>query len=164
MKNKKTLTYALLAGSLLVWGLVFYKLFSYIGGDDSPNANNKTITVPHQIEKEESYTLIANYRDPFLGKQEKSQGGEGGVNLIIKRKSVVKVVKEPEKPLDLTFISYTGMITNPSTKKKVALVTIKGKQSMVSEGEVLDEITFVKNYKDSIQISYLGKTAYVKRF
>ena len=163
MKDKKKLTYALLAGSLLVWGLVFYKLFSYIGGgDDSLNGNNKIIVAPHIIEKEESYILVANYRDPFLGKMQVGPGNDGG--LIVKKRSQPKVVKEPEKPIDLSFIAYSGMITNPTSKKKVALITIKGKQSMVAEGEVLDEVTFVKNFKDSIQISYLGKIAYVKRF
>ena len=165
MKDKKKLTYILIAGSLLVWGMVIYKLFSYIdGGDDSMTRHNSIVASPHIIEKEEEYTLLLNYRDPFLGKAEASLEKNNSGSISTKKKKVAKTIKVPEKPLDISFISYAGMITNPTTKKKVALVTIKGKQSMVSEGEVLDEIIFIKNYKDSIQISYLGKTAFVKRF
>ena len=157
------LTYLLIAGSLLVWGLVFYKVFSYIGGGDGSTVTNiPSIAAPPVLEKEEEYTLLLNYRDPFLGKTETGIE-KSNIGSAVKKKKMAKI-KEPGKPIDVSFISYAGMITNPSTKRKVALITIKGRQSMVAEVEVLDDVKFIKNYRDSIQISYLGRTAYIKRF
>lgn len=164
MKDKKTLTYILLAGSLLVWGLVFYKIFGYVGGVDAPLETTKPVTLPSVVEKEEEYTLLANYKDPFLGTIAITLTSRNTDNKTLVKNKKANTIKETEKLIDLSFISYSGIITNPATKRKVALVTVKGKQAMLSEGEAWEDVKFIKNFEDSIQISYLGKIAYVKRF
>jgi len=165
MKDKKVFTYLLLAGSLVVWGLVIYKVVSVMGGTEQvPLGNNKLPSAHHVIENEESYEIIGNYRDPFLGTIRGSIFSENGNSITGAGKKTKKVkVVEPEKPLDLSFISYSGMITNPATKKKVALVTINGNQSMVAEGQTIDDVQVLKNFKDSIQILYQGRTACINK-
>ena len=68
MKNKSTM-YVLLVGVLIIWGLIFYRVFAGIGSD-----NTSSFAIPLKkslqttIQKEEEvFVLLANYRDPFLG-------------------------------------------------------------------------------------------------
>jgi len=64
MKNKK-ITYFLLVLSIILWGGIgwkFYSAFNY-NQPEIPTIKKEII-----VNKEDSATLLLNYRDPFLGK------------------------------------------------------------------------------------------------
>jgi len=63
--------------------------------------------------------------------------------------------------MNWSFITYSGYIRNPSTKKLVALVSINGQSLTLSEGEIKNQVKLVKNLRDSIKISYEGKTKFI---
>jgi hypothetical protein len=68
----------------------------------------------------------------------------------------------PAKPaMNWSFISYAGYIRNPSSKKLIALVSINGQNITLAEGETKNQVKLMKNLRDSIKISYEGKTKFI---
>ena len=63
--------------------------------------------------------------------------------------------------MNWSFISYSGYIRNPSTKKLIALVSINGQSTTLAEGESKNQVKLIKNLRDSIKISYGGKTKFI---
>lgn len=167
MKNKG-LTYLLGVAVLAIWGIVFYRIFNAVGPDNDPVRMPVREVADFKEEvAQDSFTLIGNYRDPFLG----GMAHGGYVRPSVQRpqvqvKNTVKpapVVKEQEPPMDWSFISYHGTISNPSNNKKVLLISVNGRQYMATESETIEGVTIVKNFVDSIQVSYQGKTHSIYR-
>jgi hypothetical protein len=148
-----------------VWGYAFYSFFGTFTGEKyNYSLNNEYHSSGEIFKGEDSIILLANYRDPFLGQRTSGQPVSSDKKRFVNANS--KKVKVPEKntpPPDLSFIAFHGMITNPSTKKKIALMSIRDKQYMVSEGEEVEGISLEKNGKDSILVSYNKQSFYLKR-
>lgn len=163
MKKNKKLTFILLIAVIGLWVLVFYRLYqSFFSEQKLAELNAKPPMVKVKMEEDAKFILKANYSDPFFGKQFSQIVNPLG-NGTIKKTSKPKVEKQPEIVIDWSFISYLGLIKNQKNQKQVALVSISGTEHMVSEGEKLNEVTFLKNHKDSIQVSYKGKTTYLRK-
>lgn len=163
MKNKTT-TYFLISVVLGVWGVIFYRIFNSIsdGEDTSQSKAPKVVMKMEDYKTEASFGLLLNYRDPFLGKQRNYNEGAS-------LQPIRKATPPPPKPevvepvIDWGFIAYVGQIKNPATNIKVALVNLRGREYMTSEGDIIEDIEVLKYFKDSIQISYLGKVKFIKR-
>jgi hypothetical protein len=162
MKNK-TVTYVLLTVAALVWGGIFYRVFS------SLSAYDQIATVPvkvRSVASESDYALTtwaikADYRDPFLGSLavEKPKQANASVNNKILRKKKI----ETEAAIDWSFIKYSGLIKNPSRAKKIGLINIQNQPYMINEGEIIQGIKCIRHYRDSIIIFYKGKVACIKK-
>lgn len=158
MKNKK-LTYILILLVLGVWGLILYRIFDAAGSSGTP------VPVVVKSEKEafndfsipkDTGKLLLNYRDPFgltrlkdtTVSHPKAMSGKLAV-----------VVAKPA--VNWSFISYLGYVRNPASKRMVALVTINGQNATLAEGETKSQVKLLKNLRDSIKISYRGKTKFI---
>lgn len=158
MKNKKV-TYLLIAVVAGVWGLILYRLFNAVGqGDDLP-----PVTTVHQVKEQyndfslvkDTATLKLNYRDPFgLSKPKDTTSKPVVVHL-----KPVKAIVTPT--INWSFISYAGYVRNPVSKKLVTLLLINGKNVTLSEGETREQVKLLRNLRDSIKISYQGKTKFI---
>ena len=160
MKNK-ALTYVLGILVIAVWGTILFRVFGAFSGD-----NNDIPVIANTFKKEsfDDYTvpkdttkLLLNYRDPFG--IEKPDTDE-----VISKKEGRRTAVQIQSPKIQTnwgFIKYSGYIRNPNTKKLLAMVSINGKESMMSEGETSDQVKLLKNLKDSIKISYQGNTTVI---
>jgi len=159
MKNKK-LTYFLIFIVLIVWGLIIYRIFAVVGANDDtlPVSSTKLAKEPYNdfsIPKDTS-KLLLNYRDPFgLTKQKDTAAA------VVKIKNVKIVQSSSVTPFNWSFIQYAGYIRNSSSKKLIALVSINGKNEMLSEGDIKDQVKLIKNLRDSIKISFNGKTKFI---
>src|ERR1700744_4826368 len=113
MKNKK-LTYFLFFIVLIVWGLIIYKVFISVGGDDDPTpvASSKSAKEPYNdySTPKDTSKLLLNYRDPF--------------GLVKFKDTVVNVKKahtrdivqiKPIVTFNWDFIHYAGYISNSSS-------------------------------------------------
>jgi hypothetical protein len=159
MKNKK-LTYILIPLVLVVWGLILYRIFEAAGTGD-----NTAAPVLVKTEKEayndfsipkDTGKLALNYRDPFGLTPLKDTTGSHSKGIPVK----VGVVSA--KPAaNWSFITYLGYVRNPVSKKIVALVTINGQNVTLGEGETKSQVRLLKNLRDSIKISYQGKTKFI---
>jgi len=156
MKNKK-LTYFLGVLVIGVWGLIIYRVFRAMGGDDNPNAQvmtafKKEAFNDYELPKDTG-KLLLNYRDPFSVEKEKDTA----------RTPVIKPVRPamPKPAVNWGMIKYAGFVHNPGSGKIIAIVSINGRQQMLAEGETADQVRLLRNMKDSIQVLYQGNTKFI---
>jgi hypothetical protein len=160
MKNKKY-TYFLGLVVLVVWGVIIYRIFDAASGGDDAHV----LVAPAPVQKEryndfavakDTTRLLLNYRDPFgLVKQKDT------THTTIK-KPTHQPIPAPAKPaFNWNFIQYDGYILNPVSKKMITLLTINGRNEMMSEGEVKYQVKLMKNLRDSIKISFNGDTKFI---
>jgi len=164
VKNKK-LTYLLICAVAAVWGIIIYKvLFNETEADYEPKFNVvKEAQEPYDqyLAKEDTFKLVLNYRDPFLG----------GVSVVTENKSTGAVASvqanfnptPPPPPIDWGVIRYSGYIINPTTKKLVAILTVNGRERMISEGQSFEGVKLLQNRKDSVLVSWQGKKKYIRQ-
>jgi hypothetical protein len=160
MKNKKV-TYLLGLIVIAVWGIIIYRIFDASSGSDDPvpvSAAKRTKEPynDYSIPKDTTHLLL-NYRDPFGISKQKDTAEIPVRNLI--HKITVPVVKPV---MNWSFIKYSGYILNPGSKKLIALVTINGQNTQLAEGETKLQVKLLRNLRDSIRISYEGKTKFIR--
>ena len=99
MKKEKK-TYLLLAVVLVIWGVLAFQIFKAVNPSEEvvPVFTTTQKTNLIKLEKRDTFSIVANYRDPFLGTLPKSS-----IPKKKKRQSKKEVV--PEKD-----IRYTGFI------------------------------------------------------
>lgn len=161
MKNKKT-AYILVPIVLAVWGMIGWKVYAAMQGKEEMFA----VVVPDEKVKPvgadvpDTITLIADYRDPFLG----------GISIKENFKfeilnSKLKTAKVPDQPKDAIVwpsISYHGLVKKNGGEKVVGFLNVGGESFFVRGGEVVGEIQVGKLWKDSVEILF-GKEKRVFR-
>lgn len=161
--KNKNYTMALAGAVILLWVFVLYKFYKSFWGDGTVVAIESKFISKGKIKPDanEKFVLKANYPDPFSGKEYRKERsfGESKQTRVVKQ----PVPKKEEVKIDFSFISYLGLIKNQANQKEVALVSVQGKEYMVSEGDQINEISFIKNFKDSIKVSYMGTIAFLRK-
>ena len=141
MKNKK-LTYVLFPGAILIWVIVIYRIIAAVGPSDS----GETARISPKKFNTEKYTrdtfeLISNYRDPFLGSIAKKP--------VAQKKTKTKPKKQKKKPekVEWPHISYEGIIRNEKSGEEVAVLRIDGMEYLMRKGDVVQNVK-VKSFED----------------
>lgn len=145
--KKEYKTYALLSVVLIVWGLIGFRLVKAINPSGEAQMN-EVITEkfsPKTIAERETFDIIADYRDPFLG--------------TIKSKETVvqkKISRPVKKDIPKKNITYTGFIIDQGSNDKLFFVTIDGQQHMVGIKNTVNGVTLIDGTKSFIKVSYFG--------
>lgn len=163
MKNKK-FTVLLFIGVALVWGFAIFQLVLNFSGNDPEYKTSSKITFSQSLlNKEESYELLLDYRDPFNVKKAsyKRSSPVKPVNRLIKPKPVPE--KVIDTPIDWSYIQFIGLISNRDKNKSIALVSLNGRDRMIAEGDTVDGVRFLKHYQDSIQVAQAANKTFIKR-
>jgi hypothetical protein len=161
------MTYVLITGALIVWGLIFYKIVAGLGSDEVISTVNTQRRSSSQVapEEDKGFILLSNYRDPFLGHTTRPvSSGDGIANNsrgIIKNKKTVP--KKEAVVIDWSFVKYIGIVNNKETKKKVGLVIINGTEYMVNENDVICEVAILKKERDSILVEFKENKKWIRR-
>lgn len=162
VKNKK-LTYLLICIVVAIWGIILYKIL-FNEPADNGNPGFQQVKISHEpydryVVKKDTFVLKLNYRDPF--------GGKTTLPIVPESKVTAKEFMVPAKPVPLpvnwSAIKYAGYIINPNTKKTVSIVSVNGAERMIAEGESFQGLKLIKNKKDSILVSWLGKQKHIKQ-
>lgn len=147
MKNKKVviLLLVLAAG---VWGTVIYRIFNSVHREDA------VLTKPVENKSdfssyEDTFSIVADYRDPFLGKRVASHMPKKQGTVIAKPKPVYvgTVAKWPP-------VTYSGRIKGQNPDKELAMVKIDQKDFIMKRGDVMMGVELSKIFKDSIVVLY----------
>lgn len=180
LKNKYA-SYLLGALVILIWGTIFYKIYTAIKGEDDVELPMPNFFASNSgVEAEEEYSLLLDYKDPFLGKAgfgngqsrrtRPSNGNTSGRNIQATRpvnpptkKPANPVQKEPSPVVEpLPEVIYQGyQILQADT---VAILKIN-KQFIPNarKGEVRQAVRIEAIYRDSIQLSSNGRSWTVLR-
>ncbi len=150
-KNSKT--YILLTLVALIWGTIGYKIISSLSSDPESNAEEIAVSFkPLPVQKKETFDIVADYRDPFLGSLPKKK---------TKKRIVSTKPKAPAVPE--VSISYTGFMTDGSTHQKIFFVTINGQQHLMNTKDEIAKVTLLGGSASSIRIRYNNKTRTIQR-
>lgn len=151
-KDKKTI-YIMLPVVLLVWAFVFYQLYGYFFSEPHYLVNETSIKVAYDKIKEDSFTIVADYRDPFLGGRAaaESNNSEGSSNINTKPKS--NAATNHDNNL-WPIINYKGMIKNNNSNKRIGIIVINGSEHVVNQGSVINEIVVENIEKNQIKVRY----------
>ncbi|MFD2581619.1 hypothetical protein ACFSR6_03895 [Pedobacter vanadiisoli] len=158
MKSKRT-TYILICCVAGVWGIIFYKVFAGLAAEDSIPVNSRTIKEPYfnMIDHaKDQVTLEMGYADPFALITSAPEP-------IVKSAAPVRPsMPVPVKPqVNWAGIIYSGQIYNRTEKTHVAIISVNGKEVMLSEGERANGLKFIKRVGDSIKVEYQNATKFL---
>ena len=145
--GKNVKTYVLLAVVLVIWGIIAIRIFSAI----SPETGKEQVTsqasfAPLKVIAPDTFSIKADYRDPFLGTYRASTA------------TVVKPKRTLKKEMPAIAIQYTGSMVNNSTKKHIYFVTINGQQHLLEKGKTAGDVTLIRGSEKAITIRYQGFT------
>src|ERR1051325_867816 len=157
MRNKKAL-YVLLPVVILIWGIIIYKFYKAFNSDEEIQQNNFSFSSLSPVKTTvDTFSILADYRDPFLGKIAATPSSSD------KPKNQTKVEKSKPEPIVWPAIIYKGMIKNQKTGKQLYLVTINNQDNMMKPGDVFAEVELKKTFKDSIIVLYRKETKTIKK-
>lgn len=155
MKNKKN-TYILLLLVLFIWGAVMYQFFSFSNANEENLIVSKEFNLkPIEIKTRDTFSINANYRDPFLGKTFEDKNS----STTSTKKAIKKKPKEPkvEEVFVWPKILYKGIVSDTKDKNKVFMLIIEGQTFLMKIGSTEKEVFLKEGDRESIYIKYKGR-------
>jgi len=139
---------------ILVWGFVFYQLFSYFFSSPTYSTQQPELKVNIDEIKKDTFSIVADYRDPFLGKKIKFSSPKTTTNSHSSTPKTKNNIKN--KPADKPWpaIEYKGMIKNNNSEKRVGIVQVNGREYLVKEGDILQEVKFTVIKKELVSVRF----------
>lgn len=162
MKKNKTSMYVLVPIVIGIWGYIGWKIYDGLKGKDAVNIPALGSAAPATKENvPDTFQLVANYRDPFLGKAEVPHVANTGGT------SVKKQDKTPQKPAapvaaGWPAVTYGGMIQKKQGPP-FALVTVAGQSHLVKAGEKAGDVVVLSVSRDSIQVGWGKERRYFRK-
>jgi hypothetical protein len=158
----KALTYVLMACVAAVWGIIFYRIYLGVAEDEPTIATAHTAKVAYfkmVNHANDTVKLDLAYRNPF---EEKNF-----VNIEEKadRSEPITKIAAPQMPkpqVNWSGIIYSGYISNPSSKQKLAILSVNGKETLLVEGQSANGLKLLKYLGDSIKVQYQGETKHIR--
>ena len=142
--SKQTKTYLLLGVVLVIWGVIGFKVVNTLSPNEEPQIVQKqAMDIPKATIKKDTFTLYANYRDPFLGT---TQSPKKKI-----KKTVSKKVDTPKKN-----IVYSGMVSQSGSGSSLFFVTVDGQQHIMSANQEIEGVRLLSGNASRIRIRYNG--------
>lgn len=155
MKNKK-LIYILIPLTVIIWGVIVYRIISQIRRNPEP-VYNKTDMIDGFQSKQPSdtFTLKLDYTDPFLdrnlrGRPSIRSAYERQDNPVPAPATSVTKPQSTDQTVLWPVIRYGGIIENTDSKQEICLVNIDGINFLMSTGDTKEQVKLIKVYQDSI--------------
>lgn len=175
MKNKRLL-YLLLPAVLVIWGLIFQRIWVAAQGNDGqePAPTAATISLAESVVSQRPPQLLLNYADPFKASSPAASPRDrppvasspndferplrpATLNLPVAPPPVATV------PVVWPQLKYLGFINNPRVDRRIALLAIDEKEAMVKAGENRQGVLVTKIFRDSVQLVFQGNKKTIKR-
>jgi len=150
MKSKKAV-YFLAILVLGVWGMILQKIFLAMQNTDGEKVTVNTkmvdkLSVPYQYP--DTFKLVLNYPDPFTGQLPKR------LDTTVRPKTEVrKIVHAMDRQDPFEGLKYLGFVADGSGKRRLAILSYKGEEKMLKEGDLLHGIKLLKVENSAIKIT-----------
>lgn len=165
MKNKK-MTWLLLLSVAAVWGIIFYRIFTAVDSQETlipkTSFSKSSYESLDDYKMKDSFRLSLHYRDPFLGGEVKPEKALDITSAAQPGNDFRINSPAPAPEVNWLVVRYTGYIVNREMKRIVAIMNINSKEYMLSEGQKAQGVVIIRNYKDSVKVSYQGKTKFIR--
>ncbi len=166
MKNKKLL-YVLVPAAVIIWGLIFYKIFSFVNTDPVIEASNyKGMNNSFKQSTKDTFQLSLSYPDPFLKKARRIKNvshNKSDQTKNIKQSTFNKRrgTKTTEKK-ELS-IKYKGFVYSETQDVQKVLLQVEDKTYIVEKELEKFEIRILQIWNDSISIVCEDKPRIIKK-
>ena len=149
LKNKK-ITYLLIVLAVLIWGLIFYKIYSKFGGEKLTEKNFLPSVVSVESGQRDSiFTLSLDYADPFL------KGAGQSTDTPVKNVSNPRIVSWP-------LVEFRGLLSSGSKNERTGLIKIQNSNLLAKLGKVYSEIKVRTITRDSIFLEYQNENRWFR--
>jgi len=156
MKNKKLL-YILIPGTLIVWGMIIYRIFKTVNTEENLFGQYLEINTRQDNSNiNDTFSINPDYRDPFLGKTNKKVTDSKQTTKTIVPKIAKAAIPWPS-------IVFGGIIKNQKSNKQLALVQINGQGYTMKPGEIINDVQLNKIYRDSIEVRFQKEKKFVSK-
>ncbi|MDX8341693.1 hypothetical protein SLH46_21015 [Draconibacterium sp. IB214405] len=156
--------YMLLLAVILIWSLIIVRFLSLRNPNNKDIANQPEIVNRKQESSEKTdFQLLLNYTDPFFVEKNRNQSQKDVKNNNDIASKKVKRTKLPVTTDHIPTITYSGMIFNPTTEKKVGFIRTGRKQYLVEVGDHVNNLEVINLWNDSIRIKWNEKVIDIKR-
>jgi hypothetical protein len=158
IKSKKAV-YFLLPVVLVVWGLIFYKVFHAVNNSDD-RFNYSTSQVNFSTGDSsitETFNISGNYRDPFLGKIYSDK---------VEVKTDTKKETGPAKAkqvMQWPVVRYGGMLGNEKNGNLLVMIKIHGTNKLMKAGDEFSGVEITKVFHDSVEVKFLKEKKIFKK-
>lgn len=153
------MTYLLICCVAGVWGIIFYRVFAGMTGEDAVQPNSRTTREPffNMVDHAKDDVMLAmGYSDPFALASPEPE------TIVKSAAPVLTSMPRPIKPqVNWSGIIYSGQIFNRAEKRHVAIINVNGQEVMLSEGERANGLKFIKRVGDSIKVEYQNATKFL---
>ena len=138
---------------LAIWGILGFRILSAVNPDNSLPITHTTLSdfKPTAPKARDTFSILANYRDPFLGTLPKS---------VIQTSPPKKITPAPVVKRN---ISFTGHIRDQKSDQVIFFVNIDGQQHMISLTDEVDGVRLLKGNEDQITVLYENRRETIKR-
>lgn len=131
---------------VLIWGIIGYKVFDAISKEpEMPMVATQPTLIPKRTEKRDTFELVADYRDPFLGTLPTS-------NQKPDKRTVQK------KPISKKNIVYSGLVSQTESGNTMYFVSIDGQQHIMSKNAEINGVKLLKGNSQNITVHYDGRS------
>lgn len=162
-KKKKIALYVMLPLVIAVWGYIFFRIIDHVFSEPVFAVQQAAKKVDLDKIESDTFEIVADYRDPFLGGRKRvvssSRNSSFGNNSKANFTHKTSVKTQKKWPA----IQYKGMIKNNDSKKKVGIAVVNGKEQIIKQGDVIQEITFLKITKKDIKVRFQRETKTINK-
>ena len=129
---------------LIIWGIIGFKVVNTLSPEPQPTVVSEQISLaPKPKVKKDTFSLMANYRDPFLG-------------TLPSRPAKVAKQLPKKTPVVKRNIVYSGSVAQSGSGNTLYFVAIDGKQYIMSPNEEMDQVKLLKGTTGHIKVRYNG--------
>jgi hypothetical protein len=155
--NNKYFKYFLLAGVLIVWGIIGVRIVNGFHGDPKPQLISLDTEKISYAMHEDTFSIQADYSDPFVAETNtETEVGKSRHDMI---KPSIALKATP----DYSFIKYVGLISGMSRKGRIAIINFKGNDIMIKEKGKVEDFRLRRIQKKELTFDHLGLTIKIKR-
>lgn len=152
LKNKK-ITYLLIILVILIWGLVFYKIYSKFGGGKRVERSLlKSVGTIENSKGDIIFALILDYPDPFL-----KAGG------LVDNHPVIAGSNPQKQTIVWPTVEYRGCVVLSNKKECTGLLKIQNSDLLVKQGKEYFGVKIRTITKDSIFVAYKTQSHWLSR-
>ncbi|MBP2832825.1 hypothetical protein J8281_11570 [Aquimarina sp. U1-2] len=169
--NKKILNRVLLVFLVVIWGIVFQKIFKFFGNSSDQEDlafKIQPIVPPKNNFSKDTFNMSRISRDPFLGKVSFSKRKQVASTKVKVPPTHQRTNRSKSKIASVASwpkISYHGYVKGVKSTSELILVRVNNTFKKLHEGEYWEDLKIQKVYRDSIIVkrNKVYKTIYKSR-
>lgn len=136
----------LLVATLVVWGMIGYRIISTLTSEPLPIESNTRIVAfrPQTSMEIDTFSIQSVDRDPFLGTFKQK-------TISTKKTTTTPQVVWPQ-------ITYGGLVKQQNTTAQIFVVNVNSNQYLLKKGQKIEDVALVKGNSKEVVLRFQNQT------